>query len=64
MKNKSYPTDAPASESPAGDHAWLQSLLFTDGSQLIEYGDGILIVETPPAYGERKGGDVHDPVNS
>ena len=64
MKNQLHSTDASAPESPAGDYAWLQSLLFTDGSQLIDYGDGLLLVETPPAYGEKKGGDVLAPVNS
>jgi hypothetical protein len=64
MNNPSDPTDAPAPKPPAGDYAWLQSLLFTDGSQLIDYGDGLLLVETPPAYGEKKGGDVLAPVNS
>jgi hypothetical protein len=64
MKNQSHSIDASASESPAGDYAWLQSLLFTDGSQLIDYGDGLLLVETPPAYGKKKGGDVLAPVNS
>jgi hypothetical protein len=64
MNNPSDPTDAPAPKPPAGDHAWLQSLLFADGSQLIDYGDGLLLVEAPPAYGKKKGGDVLDPVNS
>jgi hypothetical protein len=30
----------------------LQSLLFPDGSQLIDYGDGILLVEDKPPYGK------------
>ena len=37
---------------PAGDTAWLQSLLFPDGSQLIDYGDGILLIEDKPPYGK------------
>ena len=49
MHNPSDPIDAPAPEPPAGDNAWLQSLLFPDGSQLIDYGDGTLIVEGPGA---------------
>jgi hypothetical protein len=62
MNNPSNHPDASAPEPPPGDNAWLQSLLFTDGSQLIDYGDGILLVESPPAYGEKKGGDDVDPV--
>ena len=42
----------PVGGPPAGDHAWLQSLLFTDGSQLIDYGDGILLIEDKPPYGK------------
>jgi hypothetical protein len=47
MNNPSDPIDVPAPKLPAGDPAWLQSLLFPDGSQLIDYGDGTLIVEGP-----------------
>jgi len=50
------PTDAPAPILPAtptqGDNAWLQSLLFTDGSQLIDYGDGTLLVDAQSPYGQ------------
>ncbi len=52
MDNPSNPIDAPAPTTPAGDSAWLQSLLFPDGSQLIEYGDGILFIEDKPPYGK------------
>ena len=52
MNNPSDPTDAPAPKPLAGDTAWLQSLLFTDGSQLIDYGDGILLIEDKPPYGQ------------
>ncbi len=45
MNNPSDPIAAPAPKTPAGDTAWLQSLLFPDGSQLIDYGDGILLIE-------------------
>ncbi len=38
-------------DPPAGDTAWLQSLLFPDGSQLIDYGDGIFLIEDKPPYG-------------
>ena len=50
------PSDAPAPILPTtpiqGDNAWLQSLLFTDGSQLIDYGDGMLLVDAQPPYGQ------------
>jgi hypothetical protein len=52
MNNPSDPTDAPALKPPAGDNAWLQSLLFPDGSQLIDYGDGILLIDEKPPYGK------------
>ena len=49
-------SDAPAPILPTtptqGDNAWLQSLLFTDGSQLIDYGDGTLLVDAQPPYGQ------------
>ncbi len=52
MNNPSDHIDAPAPKPPAGDTAWLQSLLFPDGSQPIEYGDGILFIEDKPPYGK------------
>ncbi len=52
MNNPSDPIDAPAPKPPSGDTAWLQSLLFPDSSQLIDYGDGILLVEDKPPYGK------------
>ncbi len=52
MNNPSDPNNAPAPITPAGDTAWLQSLLFPDGSPLIDYGDGILLVEDEPPYGK------------
>lgn len=52
MNNPSDPIDAPAPKPPAGDYSWLQSLLFPDSSQLIDYGDGILLVEDKPPYGK------------
>ena len=57
MHNPSDPIDAPAPEPPAGDTAWLQSLLFPDGSQLINYGDGILLIDEKPTYGKGVGSD-------
>ena len=57
MHNPSDPTDAPAPKPPAGDNAWLQSLLFPDGSQLIDYGDGILLIDEKPPYGKGVGSD-------
>lgn len=45
------PAPAPQSPPPAGDKAWLQALLFPDGSALIDYGDGTLIVDEKPPYG-------------
>ena len=50
MNNPSDSIDAPAPKPPAGDNAWLQSLLFPDGSQLIDYGDGILLIDEKPPY--------------
>jgi hypothetical protein len=38
--------------SPADDKAWLQALLFPDGSALIDYGDGILLIDEKPPYGK------------
>ena len=52
MNNPSDHPDAPAPEPTPGDNAWLQSLLFADGSQLIDYGDGILLVDGHPPYGQ------------
>jgi hypothetical protein len=51
MNNPSDPSDAPAPKPPAGDNAWLQSLLFPD----IDYGDGILLIDEAPPYGKRQG---------
>ena len=42
----------PVGDPPSGDPAWLQSLLFPYGSQLIDYGDGILLIEDKPPYGQ------------
>ena len=36
----------------AEDKAWLSALLFPDGSALIDYGDGTLIVDPPTPYGK------------
>ena len=36
--------------SPADDKAWLQALLFPDGSALIDYGDGILLIDEKTSY--------------
>jgi hypothetical protein len=56
MNNPSDPADAsppaPQSASPAGDNAWLSSLLYGEGSSLIEYGDGILLIDESPPYGK------------
>jgi hypothetical protein len=43
----------PVAGSTADDKAWLQALLFPDGSALIDYGDGTLIVDPPPPYDPR-----------
>ena len=43
------PPPTPPSPATKGDSAWLQALLFADGSMLLEYGDGTLIVEGPGA---------------
>ena len=49
-------SDAPAPILPAtptqGDNAWLQSLLYADGSMLVDYGDGTLLVDAQPPYGQ------------
>jgi len=57
MNNPSDPTDAPASAPqslpPAkGDYAWLQALLYADGSMLVDYGDGTLLIDEKPPYGQ------------
>ena len=56
MNNPSDPADAPAPAPqpppPAQDHAWLQALLFADGSALIDYGDGTLLIDEKPPYGK------------
>ncbi len=57
MNNPLDPTDAPApapqSLPPAkGDYAWLQALLFADGSMLVDYGDGTLLIDEKPPYGK------------
>ena len=56
MNNPSDPADAlapaPQSPPPAQDHAWLQALLFADGSALIDYGDGTLLIDEKPPYGK------------
>jgi hypothetical protein len=56
MNNPSDPSDVPAPEThstpPKADYAWLQSLLFPDGSQLVDYGDGILLIDEKPPYGK------------
>ena len=38
--------------SSADDKAWLQALLFPDGSALLDYGDGILLIDEKPPYGK------------
>ncbi|MCG3773648.1 MAG: hypothetical protein JW395_0461 [Nitrospira sp.] len=57
MNNPSDQPDAPAPEPqsppPAKDYAWLQALLFADGSALIEYGDGTLLIDEKPPYGPK-----------
>ena len=59
MNNPSDPADAspPAPQSPetTEDKAWLSALLFPDGSALIDYGDGTLIVDPPTPYGKGVG---------
>ena len=56
MHNQSDQPDAPAPEPqsppPAKDYAWLQALLFADGSALIDYGDGMLLIDEKPPYGK------------
>jgi hypothetical protein len=56
MNNPSDPADAsspaPQSPPPAKDYAWLQALLFADGSALIDYGDGVLLIDEKPPYGK------------
>ena len=56
MNNPSDPADAsppaPQSPPPADDKAWLQALLFPDGSALVDYGDGILLIDEKPPYGK------------
>jgi len=42
----------PVAGAPAEDKAWLSALLFPDGSALIDYGDGILLIDEKPPYGK------------
>ena len=42
----------PVCGSPADDKAWLSSLLFPDGSALVDYGDGTLIVDPTTPFGK------------
>ena len=54
MNNPSDPADdsspAPQPQQPADDKAWLSALLFPDGSALIDYGDGILLIDEKTSY--------------
>ena len=56
MNNPTDPADAspsaPQPQPPAEDTAWLSSLLFPDGSALLDYGDGILLIDEQPPYGK------------
>jgi hypothetical protein len=56
MNNPTDPADAsspaPSSPPPAEYNAWLQALLFPDGSALIDYSDGILLIDEKPHYGK------------
>ena len=56
MNNPSDPAAAPApapqSPPPAQDYAWLQALLFADGSAIVDYGDGTLLIDEKPPYGK------------
>jgi hypothetical protein len=56
MNNPSDQPDAPApapqSPTPAQDYDWLQALLYADGSMLVDYGDGTLLIDEPPPYGK------------
>jgi len=40
----------PVAGAPADDKAWLSALLFPDGSALIDYGDGILLIDEKTSY--------------
>ena len=42
----------PVCGSPADEKAWLSSLLFPDGSALVDYGDGTLIVDPTTPFGK------------
>jgi hypothetical protein len=44
--------DVPDPVATADDKAWLQALLFADGSALIDYGDGVLLIDEKPPYGK------------
>ena len=56
MNNPSDPADAsspaPQSPPPAEDKAWLHALLYADGSALVDYGDGTLLIDEKPPYGK------------
>ena len=45
--------DVPDPVAAADDKAWLQALLFPDGSALIDYGDGTLLIDEKPPYGPK-----------
>jgi hypothetical protein len=47
------PSPVPPSSQPAkADYAWLQALLYADGSMLVDYGDGTLLIDERPPYGK------------
>lgn len=55
MNNPSDPPGAPApapqSPPPAKDYAWLRACLYADGSMLVAYGDGTLLIDEKAPYG-------------
>jgi hypothetical protein len=56
MNHPSDSTNAPSPIPPSppskADYAWLQALLFPDGSALVDYGDGTLLIDEKPPYGK------------
>ncbi len=58
MNNPSDPSDlpgapapAPQSPPPAKGYAWIRACLYADGSMLVAYGDGTLLIDEKAPYG-------------
>ncbi len=45
------PTPAPQSPPPAKDYACIRAYFYADGSMLVSYGDGTLLIDEKAPYG-------------